>query len=114
MSRPRLGTLKPAVGRLDTRTAHLPPKVADPHYNSAEHDAWRSVVIGRAGGQCEWIEDGRRCDRAQPHHRMFADHIKERSDGGADVDLANGQCLCGKHHTIKTNLERMKRTAIPA
>ena len=33
---------------------------------------------------------------------MFADHIVERKDGGADLDPRNGQCLCGRHHTMKT------------
>jgi hypothetical protein len=33
---------------------------------------------------------------------MFADHIVELNDGGAPFDVANGQCLCGAHHTAKT------------
>jgi 5-methylcytosine-specific restriction enzyme A len=39
--------------------------------------------------------------------RMFADHITERSDGGADD--GPGMCLCGQHHTEKTNRQRAKR-----
>jgi len=40
---------------------------------------------------------------------MFADHIKELSDGGERFALSNGQCLCGSHHTLKTNRERARR-----
>jgi hypothetical protein len=40
---------------------------------------------------------------------MFADHIREIGDGGAPFDLANGQCLCGAHHTRKTTATRAKR-----
>jgi hypothetical protein len=42
---------------------------------------------------------------------MFADHIHERRDGGARYDPSNGQCLCGRHHTIKTSLEKARRAA---
>lgn len=40
---------------------------------------------------------------------MFADHIVERKDGGAEFDPANGQCLCGSCHSRKTAAERAKR-----
>jgi hypothetical protein len=43
---------------------------------------------------------------------MFADHIKERQDGGDPFDPANGQCLCGAHHTLKTGRERARRMAL--
>ncbi|MFG1304169.1 hypothetical protein V5F34_08520 [Xanthobacter autotrophicus] len=32
---------------------------------------------------------------------MVADHIREVRDGGAPLDLANGQCLCVQHNTLK-------------
>jgi 5-methylcytosine-specific restriction enzyme A len=83
--------------------ARIPPKSADPFYSSAEHRAWRELVISRAGGVCEWPG----CSRREP--RMFADHIVERKDGGADLDPRNGQCLCGRHHTMKTAQARGER-----
>jgi 5-methylcytosine-specific restriction enzyme A len=106
--------LRPAVGRLDTRTAKPPTKTADPLYSTPAHKAFRDAVIARAGGRCEWVENGMRCDKAAPQHRMFADHKVEVQDDGAKFDPANGQCLCGKHHSIKTHKERVKRTASPA
>jgi hypothetical protein len=50
-----------------------------------------------------------RCIKAAPFHRMFADHRVEVRDGGPLLDLNNGQCLCGAHHTRKTTEARAKR-----
>jgi hypothetical protein len=44
---------------------------------------------------------------------MFADHINERKDDGAALDVTNGQCLCAHHHGLKTFRERAKRMARP-
>lgn len=91
-----------------TRTKIRPPaKQADPIFSDARYHPWRARVIKRAGGKCEWVEEGKRCNREEP--RMFADHIVERKDGGAPFEEANGQCLCGSHHTLKTGVERAKR-----
>jgi 5-methylcytosine-specific restriction enzyme A len=54
---------------------------------------------------------GYRCTKAQPQHRMFADHIVEIKDDGAQFDVANGQCLCGPHHLMKTAQTRRDRLA---
>jgi 5-methylcytosine-specific restriction enzyme A len=98
--------LKSLPHRLTTisgrRIAEL-PKVADAIYFDPRHHQWRDAVISRAGGACQWPACGR------VEKRMFADHIHEIKDGGSRFDLANGQCLCGKHHTIKTNIERARR-----
>jgi 5-methylcytosine-specific restriction protein A len=40
---------------------------------------------------------------------MFADHIEELQDDGDPFDVANGQCLCGSHHTLKTAAVRARR-----
>ena len=87
------------------------PKVADPIYSTVQHAEWRRIVLERAGLRCQFVEHGRRCQKAAPFYRMFADHIVELKDGGAPFDPANGQCLCGRHHTKKTNVERTKRLA---
>jgi hypothetical protein len=102
--------LKPALRTLDTRTAKPSPKRADPELLTPEHRAWRAEVLRRAGYRCEWIENGRRCLVCAPS-RLFADHIDERKDGGARLDPANGQCLCGRHHTLKTTRVRADRMA---
>lgn len=84
-------------------------------YSTPEFRKWREFVIQQAGGRCQHIdENGRRCPRTSPSSRMFADHIVELKDGGAPFDAANGQALCGSHHTLKTVEERTKRMhAVP-
>ncbi len=80
--------------------ARVPPKAADSWYATPEHRAWAVAVIARDGGRC------RVCNR---RGRLFADHIVEIEDGGARLDLANGQALCGSHHTAKTAAARAAR-----
>lgn len=103
-----LGSLVP---KGDGRTVRSEPKHADPFYHSNDHKQFRDTVLHRAGYRCECIEDGERCRKSAPLHRLFADHIKERRDGGDPTDPSNGMCLCGSHHTIKTRRERAKRLA---
>jgi 5-methylcytosine-specific restriction protein A len=105
----KLKTLPPPIRAFDFRAIKPAPKIADAIYRTAEHREWRAQVIARAGGRCQAIDDGQRCRKAAPHHRMFADHIREVGDGGALFDVANGQCLCGSHHTSKTTATRAKR-----
>jgi hypothetical protein len=101
----------PSVRQLDMRTALPAAKKADAELLTPEHRAWREVVLQRAGFRCQAVEDGRRCAVSYPS-RLFADHIVERKDGGAPVDLDNGQCLCGRHHTIKTTAARAERMKV--
>jgi 5-methylcytosine-specific restriction protein A len=105
--KPLLKMLGTVVGVLDPRVAKPAEKTVDPLYNTPEYRKWREIVVSRARGRCEWVENGRRCNVAEP--RMIADHIIEVRDDGAKFDPANGQCLCFRHHTIKTNRERDKR-----
>ena len=100
---------KPRLGMAKARRLATPPKVAAADYQSPEHKAWREAVIARAGRRCEAVIDGKRCWKAEPRHRMFADHIVEIKDGGARLDPDNGQCLCGAHHTAKTAATRAAR-----
>lgn len=105
----RLRTLAPRIRTLDTRTVPLPPKRPDLVYQSPEFGAWRARVVARAGGQCQAVDGGRRCDKAKPHHRMYADHIVALRDGGDPFDVSNGQCLCHMHHERKKVEERVAR-----
>jgi 5-methylcytosine-specific restriction protein A len=114
----KLRSLGPLVRKADLRTTKPPPspvspqqrfKRADPFYASPEFRAWRAKVVARAGGRCEAIVHGQRCTKAQPMHRMFADHIVEIKDGGEL--FGPGQCLCGPHHLMKTAQTRRDRLA---
>lgn len=98
------------ISTVDTRRIKPPRKTVDRVYQTPEHRAWRDAVLARAGHRCEAVDDrGQRCTKAAPAHRMFADHIHEIKDDGPLHDLANGQCLCGSHHTAKTAQRRADR-----
>lgn len=105
--------LQPPFRSIDARAVQPPAKTADPIYRLPEYREWREMVIRRAGRRCQATTvDGRRCSKQEPYHRMFADHVVEIRDGGAMYDPANGMCLCGQHHTIKTyraRADRMRR-----
>jgi 5-methylcytosine-specific restriction enzyme A len=105
----KLRSLPFLLAQVDTRTTKLSPKIKDPFYDTPAFRYWRTLVVARAGGRCEVMVDGYRCTRATPHHRMYADHIIELRDGGAPLDLNNGQCLCRSHHEIKTVEARRQR-----
>ncbi len=107
--RARVPTMKPRIPTMRHQTAPVAPKRADPVYQTPEHAAWSSAVIDKAGGRCEWVENGRRCTKARPEHRMVADHKIEVKDGGALLDPKNGQCLCVQHNTLKGVLARQRR-----
>lgn len=108
--------LGPRVAVLDTRTAKPAPKRADPELLTPEHQAWRRQVLKRAGYRCQWVENGKRCEKRAPEHRLIADHVVERKDGGARLDPRNGQCLCGAHNTLKGARARARRmgASLPA
>ena len=100
-------SLKPSVQSLDMRIAAVPPKQSDAVYANALHRQWAAAVIERDGGRCQWA----RCEKAAPAHRMVADHIVEVRDGGARFDIANGQCMCVQHNTLKGVRARAARMA---
>ena len=104
-----LSLLKTGIASLPHRRVALPPKTAAPIYHTPEYKAWREAVIAQAGRRCEQVTDGKRCWKAEPRNRMFADHKVELRDGGAAFDVTNGQCLCGGHHTAKTAAVRAAR-----
>ncbi len=104
----KMKTAPPRLKRVDSWRLRAPDKTATPIYHTPAYRAWREAVIKRAGGSCQGaLPDGRACGRREP--RMFADHIVELRDGGAPFDLANGQCLCGSCHSLKTAAARTIR-----
>jgi hypothetical protein len=104
----KLKTMRVGPKPIDARTVRPLPKQADPELLTSAHRAWAEEVKRRAGYRCEAVDAGKRCAVKKPA-RLFADHIVERRDGGARLDVSNGQCLCGSHHTAKTAQERAKR-----
>jgi 5-methylcytosine-specific restriction protein A len=105
---PKLRSLAPMVRTVNTATVPLPPKVKAEVYTTPEYRAWRAQVVAR--GRCEAVDHhGHRCSKVAPMHRMYADHIHELRDGGALLDINNGQCLCSSHHELKTIAARVRR-----
>ncbi|WP_082701933.1 HNH endonuclease [Novosphingobium sp. FSW06-99] len=110
MKRAKITTFKRGMATASGRSVALPPKTVAPVYQTREHRAWRDQVIARAGARCEFVdENGERCKKSAPYHRLFADHMVEIKDGGPLHDIANGQCLCGAHHAAKTARARAAR-----
>lgn len=73
----------------------------DGFYQSPEHRAWRAAVLKK---------DRFVCQGEGPHNGpLHADHIVERSDGGAEFDPANGRALCQACHNRKTAAARAER-----
>ena len=106
----KLKSLNPLVRTINTSTTPLPPKIIDPVYNTPHYRAWRTTVLQRAGYRCEAVDTyGLRCTKAQPEHRVYADHITELRDDGSLIDPNNGQCLCASHHELKTHAQRARR-----
>lgn len=104
--------LQPTIRSVDLRVASPSEKVRDKELGSQAYFRWRDEVKRRAGYRCEWVENGRRCERSRAHgDRMIADHIVERKDGGALLDPKNGQCLCTQHNTLKGIRARTARMA---
>jgi hypothetical protein len=67
--------------------------VSWPGSPTAEHKAWQTAVIARAGGACQWPGCGWRDER-----QMFtAIRAGELQD---DLDPSNGICLCGLHFSL--------------
>jgi hypothetical protein len=107
-----LKTIAPRIATVDTRRVTVAPERADAELLTPDHKAWALGVKRRAGWRCEIVENGLRCTNAAPAHRMYADHIVERRDGGAPLDPRNGRCVCRSHHGLKTAAERAKRMGL--
>jgi 5-methylcytosine-specific restriction protein A len=112
----KISTLKPLVPRGDGRTVIPAPSPSqgtiDPVYNDERYKVWRKAVVANARFRCEAIDNGFRCVKSAPASRLFADHIIELRDDGSPFDPANGQCLCGRHHSLKTAAARARRAGV--
>lgn len=100
-----MGRLRTLGARLSAMPAKVQaaPKLAEQFYSSPQ---WRGLVADIKKMR------GARCERAgcpTPTHRVIADHVVERKDGGADLDPGNIELLCATHHARKTAAARQRR-----
>jgi 5-methylcytosine-specific restriction enzyme A len=107
MTGSKVRTARPRVATVDTRAVKPPAKAVDSYYNTPEHRGWAKAVVQRSGRRCQDPQHGSR--RPRDGMRLVADHIIERRDGGAALDVRNGMARCGACHTRKTLAERAKR-----
>ncbi len=70
----------------------------------AEHRKWRAAVLARDP----------LCKGCGRERSTFADHIIPLKQGGAKLDLRNGQGLCNHCHQVKRGRERHQEQAPPA
>ena len=105
MARTRIPIAKPRIPVTDTRRVK-PASQRTRYYQTQAHRDWADAVIARAGGKCQ---GARHEGPNPPNGRLYADHIIELKDGGAALDPANGQALCGACHQAKGAAERLKR-----
>lgn len=97
----RLTNIKPQLGSLGPRL-RPPPKIVEQFYSSPE---WRALVARRKRDPDFHAALG----RAKPGERVILDHIRERRDGGADLDPANTQWLTNSEHQAKTAKAKGRR-----
>lgn len=73
-------------------------KTTDPFYLSAEWRELVTIVRQQRGYVCEACGQ----DMSSNRRALIADHIRERKDGGQDLDPANVRLLCLPCHNHKT------------
>lgn len=98
---PKVQMMRSSIPVIDARTCPPPPRKAATELLTPEHKAWALAVKRRAGWRCE--------DCGASGVQLYADHVHERRDGGALLDLDNGRALCGSCHTRKTATARAAR-----
>jgi 5-methylcytosine-specific restriction protein A len=99
-----VGRLTALPSRLAAQPQRLrqPPKTADPFYVSSE---WKALKARRRLDPDYYAAKR----RAKPGEWVILDHVRERRDGGADLDPANTEWLTMSEHAVKTAAARAKR-----
>lgn len=100
----KIGALGFGLPMLST-TLRLPPKKAEPFYQSKE---WRALVARRKRD----ADYAAAVARAKPGERIVLDHVIEIRDGGARLDAANTQWLTHSEHQAKTARTKRARAGV--
>lgn len=72
------------------------PSRVNPRTGSTAHRRWRAGVLHRDQHRCQLHLTG--CTQRATE----ADHITELADGGAELNISNGQAACANCHNRKT------------
>jgi 5-methylcytosine-specific restriction protein A len=99
-----VGRLKAAKPRLSSAPPKLrsAPKEVERFYSSP---GWRALVARRKL-DADYFAALR---RAKHGERLILDHVRERKDGGADLDPLNTEWLTFSEHQVKTARARKRR-----
>jgi hypothetical protein len=65
-----------------------------PGRTTKQQTAFRQAVLAAASYQCQWVQDGVRCEQTE---RLTAHHLEAFRDQPT-YDPAMGIALCGPHH----------------
>src|ERR1700736_3461096 len=107
--KPRLHTLPPRLGTLDTRRGKPPPKRADPFYYSAAWHKLKRAAHSRDGYRCVVSGCGR--DVSAPGAAR-PDHIKPvKTHPHLALDIDNVRTLCAEHDN-QSHREKGKRNNV--
>jgi 5-methylcytosine-specific restriction protein A len=100
-----MGKLRALPSRLSAQPARLrpPPKLVEPFYSSK---AWRQLVARRKLDRDYFAALARRKHEGE---LLILDHVRERKDGGADLDPANTEWLTHSEHQAKTAKAKARR-----
>ena len=99
-----MAKLTQVPSRLSAQASRLKPapKMVEPFYQSA---GWRALVARRKLDSDYFAARS----RAKPGERLILDHVRERKDGGADLDPRNTEWLTMSEHQAKTAKARAAR-----
>jgi 5-methylcytosine-specific restriction protein A len=99
-----MGRLRALGSRLARPAPRLAPptKTADPFYLSSEWQALRE----RRKLDPDYYAARRRAKRGE---RLILDHVRERKDGGDELDPKNTEWLTMSEHQVKTARARRER-----
>ncbi len=73
---------------------------------------FRAAVLRLAGGQCEAVIQGERCDVTDPR-LLEAHHVRGLRAGGTNDAASNGVALCRAHHRHVEREQRQSRWTGP-
>lgn len=106
----RLASLPAGIRTINPKSTSTLSKRTEPFYGTKEWKTFVADLVLRRGYHCE--DPACNLNGGEPS-RLFADHIHELQDGGAQFDPDNIMLRCGSCHTRKTVEQRNKRLTAP-
>jgi hypothetical protein len=80
------------------------PVRSTPGRSARPQQRFRAQVIAAAGGQCQWVEDGKRCPETEQLHAHHLTPFRQ----APNYDVRASVALCLHHHRLAE--ERLRDT----